>query len=458
MTVIFIILLFVIVTLFLDWRKGLYFALLAGFLQDPIRKMIEGAPIEMTLLSTVVLSIIYVKINTGRVKGVGILSSYPSLRRPLLFFMFLVVFQSFHAYFNTSSVVIAVIGILAYSAPFPAVIISYRLVRTTSDVKKLLSAYTLMATFMVLTIWLEWYGFEWTTLGTFGKAWFVYYEGGALQMLSGFFRSPEIAAWHGATAASIALSAMSAKGERMNKRNLVFFILCFVTLFLTGRRKGVGVILIFAGLLALYLLWFRVAGRKRLMAAILLSGIVVGGIYFVSAPDAGEMQITPYVLRGKTTFEATPTRMLNVVDNILYTWREAGVLGLGAGYFSQGSQYVAVTEARKAQFTEVGPAKILGELGLFGAMLILWILIALYRVIKKIMTMLISRELRYAAVIILSLLSAHIVNFVFAAQVFGDPFVLTVLGILLGTLMALPNIEEAYGHSPARQRGVDERG
>jgi hypothetical protein len=455
MTVIFIILLFVIVALFLDWRKGLYFALLAGFLQDPIRKMIEGAPIEMTLLSTVVLAIIYVKINTGRVKGGGILSSYPNLRRPLFFFMFLVVFQSFHAYFNTSSVIVPIIGILAYSAPFPAVIISYRLVRSTSDVKKLLSAYTLMATFMVVTIWLEWYGFEWTTLGTFGKPWYIYYEGGALQMLSGFFRSPEIAAWHGATAASIALSAISAKGQRMNKRNLVFFALCFVTLFLTGRRKGVGVILIFVGLLAIYLLWFRVAGRKRLIATVLLSGLIVGGIYFVSAPSAGQMQIAPYVLRGKTTFEATPTRMLNVVDNIMYTWREAGVLGLGAGYFSQGSQYVVGIEARKAQYTEVGPAKILGELGLLGAVIILWILIALYKVIKKIMKMLVSRELRYSAVIILSLLSAHIVNFVFAAQVFGDPFVLTVLGILLGTLMALPNIEEVHGHSPIRPKGGD---
>jgi hypothetical protein len=456
MTVIFIILLFVIVTLFLDWRKGLYFALLAGFLQDPIRKMIEGAPIEMTLLSTVVLAIIYVKISTGRVKGVGILSSYPGLRRPLLLFMFLVVFQSFHAYFNTSSVVIPIIGMLAYSAPFPAVIISYRLVRSTSDVKRLLAAYTLMATFMVITIWLEWYGFEWTALGTFGKPWFIYYEGGALQMLSGFFRSPEIAAWHGATAASIALSAISAKGQRMNKRNLVFFALCFVTLFLTGRRKGIGVILIFVGLLAIYLLWFRVAGRKRLIATVLLSGLIVGGIYFVSAPSAGQMQIAPYVLRGKTTFEDTPTRMLNVVDNLMYTWREAGVLGLGAGYFSQGSQYADIG-VRKAQYTEVGPAKILGELGLFGAVLILWILIALYKVIKKIMKVLVSRELRYSAVIILSLLSAHIANFVFAAQVFGDPFVLTVLGILLGTLMALPNIEEGHGHLPVRQKGGDER-
>jgi hypothetical protein len=451
-----IILLFVLVALFLDWRKGLYFAILTGFLQDPIRKVIEGAPIIMTLLSSVVLIIIFVKLNMRRIKAVNILTLYPNLRSPLLFFVIVIILQCLHAYINTSNIMVAAIGIIAYFSPIPAVVLGYEFARSFEDMRKIIVLYVAMTVLYMVSIWIEWYGVDWKALGSFGKEWTVFYGELSIKMLSGLFRSPEIAAWHGATAGIFAFALSFGRDRKLEKRHILFFLICFVTLFLTGRRKGIGTMLIFGGIYTSSLFLFELSGKKRFTMIVLMIAVLFLGAYFVSdatpEPSTANL-ISPYFLRGQSTFHAAPTRLNNVLDNIAYTWREAGILGVGAGYFSQGTQYTLEYETKTAKYTEVGVAKILGELGLPGVFVLIWFGMTWYKSLQTKLGAVLSQEGKRNAALLLSLLLANVTSFFFSATAFGDPFVLTMMGMIIGMLMAIPKIEFSRPNPQTRRQG-----
>jgi hypothetical protein len=444
---------FALIALMLDRKKGIYFIIIAGFIQDPIRKLIEGAPIMLSVLSAVTLFAVYFRNMTTRERSPLLLAVYPQLRRPLSVFAFVIIAQALNAYVNTGSMTIAAIGVVMYFSPIPAVVLFYEFAESYENIKKIVSFYIAMTLLYMASLWVEWYGVDWRVLGTFGKDWFAFYGDVSIKMLSGLFRSPEIAAWHGATAGIFAFAIFWQKGRRQEKRHLLLFIVCFLTLFLTGRRKGIGTIFIFGGIYIWFLFWLGVPGKKRLFGAFILLVVIFSGLFMVSEVEDDTNQFAPYFLRGQSAFRDTPNRLDTVLGNIAYVWRESGIFGQGAGYFNQATQNFLEFE-KKAKYAEMGFAKILGELGLPGAIVLLWFGVAWYRSLRERLKAVLSQEGRRYAALLLSLLLANITAFFFSALVFGDPFVLTMMGMIVGMLMAIPKIED-YSSSAQKNRQKD---
>ena len=69
---------------------------------------------------------------------------------------------------------------------------------------------------MASGLWLSKMGYEWSTLQSVGEGLIVYDSVvGKVVLPSGFFRSPEVASWHCASAACIALILMASRRSRL---------------------------------------------------------------------------------------------------------------------------------------------------------------------------------------------------------------------------------------------------
>ena len=88
---------------FVNWRLGVLICLFVGFIQDPLRKLIPGEPVYMTVM---VGAPLLMTILGAHLRGVS-LSFRPLhawndvLRKPLNFFILLVVLQSAAAIIKT---------------------------------------------------------------------------------------------------------------------------------------------------------------------------------------------------------------------------------------------------------------------------------------------------------------------------------------------------------------------
>ncbi len=103
---------------------------------------------------------------------------------------------------------------------------------------------------------------------------------------------------------------------------------------------------------------------------------------------------------------------------------------------------------------EGGLGRVLAELGLPGLFCLLWLAIGLLRIIRAIVREARTSRRRQAVLIygLVSFIPSHAVVFVTAHQVYGDPFVLLVLGAFVGFAMSARRIAALEAVRAARAR------
>jgi hypothetical protein len=131
------------------------------------------------------------------------------------------------------------------------------------------------------------------------------------------------------------------------------------------------------------------------------------------------------------------------IESFQYVIAHNGILGSGAGTGSQGVQHFGGQSTGAA--AEGGLAKVLAELGVPGFVLMIWLVISLGRYVWSILRYVTEAEgldtsLRKLALGLVAFLVTNALVYTIAHQVFGDPFVLIVLGLFLGFVMALPKV------------------
>jgi len=436
-----------------NWRVGVVICLVTGFLQDPLRKLVPGEPIAFTALVAAPLGMTLLGARLRRVplsfKPVHSWSKV--LRRPLRWFLILVLIQSFAAVLRTGTPIVGAIGALSYLAPLPAILIGYYFSRNKKDISKIIVAYLIVAVAMVLTVYLSYARYDWAVLRQVGTGLFIYsMERGRLTLYAGFLRSPEIAAWHAATASCLlVLMSIAVKRNAVMKIVAGALALSMIgAILLTGRRKFLIELLLFVSLYTLMLIWFRKSAIKSAFlsksALLLVGGLAVGAVaYMYVIPDVTATDIRPYYERGASVRTGVTERFsLMTLSSFQYVIADNGLLGSGAGTGSQGVQHFG------GQITglsaEGGLAKVLAELGVPGLALLIWVVISLARYIWLILKIPSEREvdpiLSKLILGLVAFLATNGVVYVIAHQVFGDPFVLIILGFFLGFVMATPKI------------------
>jgi hypothetical protein len=199
------------------------------------------------------------------------------------------------------------------------------------------------------------------------------------------------------------------------------------------------------GLFVLAYLFFLVRFRKRaLKTALVLGALSVTAFALVTVTDLGNaLGITPYYERGASVGMEDADRYWRFTTQALWsTIQHNGWLGAGAGTGSQGAQYFGGGPQLVGQSAEGGLGKVVAELGIPGLLLLPVLVVATGLYLWKIARQAGrggDRRAHYAYGLI-AFLFANAVMFGVAHQIFGDPLVLYMIGLVLGMAFAIPEM------------------
>jgi hypothetical protein len=378
------------------------------------------------------------------------------MRVPIALFIGFVFIQSIAGFARTGSPMVALIGTLAYLAPMPAILLGYEFSRRTTDATRLLSLYLIFASFMVSGIYLSQMGYDSRLLKQVGEGLVIYDPIlGKILLYCGFFRTPETAAWHGATAVCLVLLLSFAVRRKTAFKWAAGALILFVlgAVLFTGRRKFLVEVILFISVYIIFLIWFSKTIRSAVISKI---GLVAGGLvvvvsigYLYVDTDQYANEVRPYYQRGLNVEQEAGGRVTGLtIDAFRYVVDRNGFFGSGAGTGSQGSQYFRQEEDIVGGAAEGGLGKVLAELGVPGLALILWLSIGVARYLWSIINFIkattdLDPTLAKLTFGLIAFLITNSVVFLIAHQVYGDPFVLILLGFFLGFVIATPRMHLA---------------
>ncbi len=446
----------VLVLGFGNWRAALLLTLCTGFAQDVVRKLTPGEPLYLVMLFAPVFALAALGVLTrgGTLTLAPVFRLHPVLRAPVLVFLLVVALQVALTVVSTGSVVLAGIGTLVYVLPFVALVVAMYYASSLHAIALALRTYVAMSVLFSAGVYLNVLGYQEGILDSVGAGLFVYPpEGGVLELPSGLFRSPEVAAWHGATAAVLAaLLVMTRRfpGGTVLGAAVILFLVGAVLL--TGRRKMIVELVIFATVFAALLAFYRGRGARLVVLLGVLAGLVwLGQLLLV--PERTEVNVRPYVSRYDSVAQEASARLRGTtVDSFRWVIARNGWLGSGAGTASQGAARFGGGTRLVGHATEGGIAKVLAELGVHGLAAAGWVAAALMLACHGAMRRLHAHgdwRLALLAVGLTALLASNVLVFATASQVFGDPFVLLMLGLTLGFVLRAPSVVQAGAPEPA---------
>lgn len=426
----------------LKWRTGFLLVLVMGLLADPIRKIVPGEPVHVNTIPIVlaVATLVGYAWSGHPVSFRGIVGWTRHLRLPLFLFVSWVVLQAALTVVRTGSVVLAGIGLMAYVVPFLGILLAYEYARSDLPISRYLRLHVALVLLMASGIYLARSGFDFRLLESVGTGLIAYSPGGEqLELLSGFFRSPEVAAWHLAMAICF-LFVLYAAGRRLvafRWMNVILAVYLGGALLFTGRRKAIAEVVVFLLVYVACQAYFR-RGAVKSAAALAVAGITA--VVVVAFTDLGTtLGIEPYYERSIVFGSAEAGRYRSMtIDAARWVIEQNGFFGAGAGMGSQGAQHFGGGSAIIGSAAEGGLAKVLAELGVPGLLLFLWLIVVgaarLWSVVRS--TVRADPVLAGYAYGFVGLLLANVSAYVIAHQVFGDPFVLFLIGSIVGFLFA----------------------
>ena len=400
----------------------------------------------MTLLigAFVAATILGAMIQRGNLSFKPIHAWYGVLRIPLIAFVLLLMLQASITSLRFGNPMLAVIGLFSYLIPLIGVLLAYYYPRNLNDAKILFIFYISLCALSASGVYLAFLGFDWSVLKQVGAGLRIYDFGMFMEAYPGFMRSPEVMAWHTATgicALSVFITATHKNSISVFCGVLIIFLL--IAGVLTGRRKILVEIILFLTFYNFLLILFHKKVRNVFKFGLLLLGIGAAVSLRMLLPvEAGE-NFYPYWQRSTTVFADAPGRFDTVgLGSAEWAFRRGGLMGMGAGSGSQGTQHFGGGVSIVGGAAEGGLGKIIVELGIPGLIIVLWTTGALALYLRRIF-LIIQRSnprLTKSTYGIVAFLAANIPLFMSASQVFGDPFVLLVLGSLLGFVISIPRL------------------
>jgi hypothetical protein len=460
-TLVGVLLFFAVAITITDWRRGLFIAVPVALLQDPLRKLTPGQPVVFVALVGVVIG---AAVLAATMSGVSLMPSRIRgwrryLAAPFGLFAGILLFQAANAFARFGSMIMPMIGLLAYLTPFVGLCLVYQTMLRSSGsenfVAKFLQFYVVCILLFLSTVGLQSLGYDWSVFGEVGKGITIYDQGTLMTAYSGLFRASEIAAWHAATAACFLI--ILTVSRRMTPGKALFvgiLVIAIISLgMLTGRRKFLVEIVAFVATYGTLLLYFgRGAARLALVSGAI--GLVGTLALVLFMPDekqrvpSSDLSYELYVKRTKGVFGDVPDRVTELgLGPISWAYNRYGFLGAGLGAGSQGTQYFGAATQGAA---EGGLGKIWLELGAPGFVVVAWLGWALTRHVWSILKLVscLSVPLSRVAFGLASFLVANVSAFTVATQAYGDIFILLLIGTALGALLAMPVLVERARQKP----------
>ena len=431
-----------------DWRAGLLVCVLVGFLSDTVRKVVPDQPIYFVVIVGVFLGAVaegFVR-QYGVVNFANIRVLRGPVRVPLILFLIWLAFESIVSFGRYGNFAFVGIGLLSYLAPLPGFLIAYYYGLRVEFAVRFVRFYVICALLMLSGIFLSFSGVESPLLGEVGTGVLINVPGGVLESHPGFLRSTEGAAWHAAAAISLILVLTISGVVRWHKMLVAILVILLLSAgLLTGRRKMLMEVLIFAGIYGTLLLAYRHEAGRMIVIGSIMAGVlgIAGVLGGLDNSTAERQRFDVYVERGATVFGDVEERFTELgLGTIGWAVNRYGYFGGGIGVASQGGRHFGGGASRFGGAGEGGLGKIVAELGIPGLLLVFWIVGALVlylgRLIPKVARL--DHPIVPFLLGLVAFLGANIPIFIVATQIFGDLFVLLILGWIFGFSMAISEV------------------
>lgn len=440
---------------FSDARAGLRLAIVAGMLQDPVRKLTPGTPPLLAISALPIVAAALLGLFTrDRRLWPRLALAHPRLARSLRVFavslapgvLMLLVSYGLVAWRA------ALLGIFGYLTPLAAVVWGFNFVRDERDLRRLLTFYCAASALMMAGSLLEFVRLlpDWPALGTasLGAPWLRFTPSGlVIRLISGFYRSPDVMGWHAATLLMGAFTLALARDRPAARAWLLVAAWAAFGLLVCGRRKAMVMPALWALVVLVHFLRMRrVAGAAALVAAV---AAVAAMLVYAS----GEAAIGPeyYAYAASIASDAPRRLQEGTFGAVWWTLVQAGVLGAGIGSASQGMQHLGGGVVRGWQ--ESGVSKLVAELGLPG--LVCGLLAAAQFVRSGLRALRLSPAAapsHYLVVGLVGMAVANAASFIVSHQVYGDLLVMTLSAFFVGVALSGPRWSASPGAPPSQSR------
>jgi hypothetical protein len=430
---------------FLDWRRGWYVAVACGVLQDPVRKMTPGTPVTITFSIVLVYLLILLACHvTLRNALADIAKRFPRLYLALGVFAVLLVLAAVNGLmtFGLAQWKAPALSFVIYIIPIPALLLGYAFFRRDEDLHRFLLFYSVLTSIALIGVVLEYEGVPWKALGLVAGqegANIRYLPGIFVTMLSGFYRAPDILAWHAATLTTIGI-AMAVRSRLLRYAWPWMAVAAWGLLacFLSGRRKALYMVAAFAAVFV----WRYV---RRLSASQAVSFATLGLLLlFVTHRLTTSERGDAYVRAAGTTQEEVFSRL---EGGFAGTIQQSGFMGAGLGTATQGTRHFTNTSYG---WQEGGLGKLAIELGVPGVAAAALLLLAFVNYMLKITgapdepgT---SQLMRC---VLMALMIANVANFTASAQAYSDPVLTLMTAFFGGCLLATAATESRLAAAPS---------
>lgn len=425
---------------FSNWRQGVYLAMIAGMLQDPIRKLMPGAPGYMVLAFVPIFLALSAGLFSRGNPWRGFIASNRKLAPRFTFFWislalsFLVLLVNY----GISALPIAVIGMIGYVFPIMAVIAGFWFVQSIEAFQRLVVFYCVATAILLIGGLLEhWKIFpQWAALGTavLDMTWIRHVPGYIVKLTAGFYRSPDLMGWHAALLSMLSFMMLLYKKSPLAR---VFWIGLVVwgtvMLLISGRNKMIFMPLIFISTIGLAYLY---KGNVAKSLTTVLASVVAVALFWAAN---SQMQIDEEYLMYVGVGSSTATERLtgHGILSVFETFRQSGFFGEGMGSASTGARFGGSVGIKTWQ--ESGTSKLMVELGVVGFIAVILLGVGIMHSMFNLLKAMPSHAPNaFLFVALLGIMAANAASFIVSHQAFGDPFLVTLTGFLLGLTLSAP--------------------
>lgn len=472
MTLLLILLLGTLVLVILsgDWRSGLLLTVVIGFAQDPIRKLTPGQPglyVGFALIAFVGSAFALYQRRGSRLELSTMLVSNPSLIDWYNYLVLLLLLQSANALMRWGLPLRVLIGVGFYISPLIGLWVGFQLGRDQRTLRIFLQLYLALTCIFAITAFLDYRGVSSPFFQAIGKGLVIDFRYGFRTTGAiGLWRSTDMAAMHLTIAACIAVIFAFSESLIRPKLRWITLATTFSTIsLLTGRRKAIVQFVVFIGLF--FFLLSRYGGKN-------LRGQFIGALIAAAGIASIPLFIDPSEFLGNDFGEyidraaSAPGGIVERVNALGIVAFERGLkisegIGLGVGTLAQtGAANVAAIRGENFGYvSESGIGKVTAELGIPGLIILSGLALGLIRSFAR--TLPLTRKLPHqTAVLELGLFAFALSNvpfFTSAAGVYGDPFVLIICGVSLGSFFSVPllvqqNLELQAQHATIKSSSI----
>ncbi|HWI20566.1 MAG TPA: hypothetical protein VNT81_22575 [Vicinamibacterales bacterium] len=424
------------------WRDGLFGIVVIAAVQDPLRKLVPGAPGYLVLAT---LPVLLVAVASLMVSTPGwwhrFARAFPKIRRSVLLLVVACLpAAALSAFYGPGSWMLTILGAVSYSTVFLAVLLGFNFLRQPADLRRFLRFYCLVSAIMLSGALAEHFALwpDWEAIGTsaLGNAWIRFVPGYQVQMISGFYRSPDVMGWH--AAATVMLATILVLTGRVQWRWIWVAVAAIglIAVMLCGRRKMVYMLPLFASLFVLLTFIGTWRAGRLVRVALVLAVPLAGGLLLFDflVPEEDTNVVRYYTETANQTLDRLEQHGFQAV---LETYRQTGFFGSGLGVATPGSHLLRVD--RPFVWQESGPSRVLVELGVLGMVAFLALVTSMLTSAWRV-TVWHQRKRSPFATYAAGLLAFFIANagsLVVSGQILADPAIATFLGLSVGFILAL---------------------